>query len=294
MSLSSKTALRPEPRLYGGQVHWTLDAWDGSWLIIPDLHGDAGRLHAALEVAETRYQAARLVFLGDLIDDSPRRREARGLPGTPGAPDASREVLAAVRARVESGRAQVVLGNHEVMAMAAVLDGDQALMDLWWKVGGREAAASYGWNGSGDAGALADDLRWLRDQARLWLEVGPAGQQVLLAHATRPSPERVARGQNRVTDLWPDPTSDDVVWFPLGLQNNPAYAFLAPLPAGFQASVHGHMETPELHRLLDAVGQPALQIDLHPNYDQLCVLTIDALGRVEPQKVSSFVPLRRG
>lgn len=260
-------------------MNWSPEGWDGSWLVVPDLHGHAARLRTALGVA---HRAARLIFLGDLIDDSPRRREARRAAPHPGGADDSREVLANIRALVESGRAEVLLGNHEVMAAAAVLDDDRALMNLWWRVGGREAAASYGWGGKGDAGALAEDLRWLREHGRLWLEVGPPGGRLLLAHATRPSPERLTGGRKRAADLWPSDTDDDVVWFPLALPGNPSTWRLHPLPLGFRSSVHGHMETPDLHQLSDAEGKPALQIDLHPGQGKLCLLSIDADGELEP------------
>ncbi len=263
-------------------MDWSEEDWDGSWLVIPDLHGHATRLRAALQVANSIHRRSRLVFLGDLIDDSPRRQEARRARADPGTADASREVLATVRRLTESGRAAVLLGNHEVMAAAAVLDDDRALMNLWWKVGGREAAASYGWGGKGDAGALAGDLRWLREHGRLWLEVGPPGARVLLAHATRPSPQRLASGKNRAADLWPSDADDDVVWFPLALPGDPSTRRLHPLPEGYRASVHGHMETPDLHQMPDREGKPALQIDLHPGKGKVCLLHIDVDGEIEP------------
>ncbi|WP_216325454.1 metallophosphoesterase [Deinococcus aestuarii] len=261
---------------------WSLENWDGSWLVIPDLHGHGARLRAALDVADRTFPAARLIFLGDLIDDSPRRREARRAATNPGGADDSREVLATVRTLVESGRAEVLLGNHEAMAAAAVLDDDRALMNLWWKVGGREAAASYGWNGKGDAGALAGDLRWLREHGRLWLEVGPPEAQVLFSHATRPGPKRLASGKNRAADLWPSDADDDVVWFPLALPGDPSTRRLHPLPGGFRASVHGHMETPDLHQIPDDEGKAALQIDLHPGKGKLCLLHIGGDGEMSP------------
>lgn len=252
-------------------------------MVVPDLHGHAARLQAALNAVNRFHRAARLIFLGDLLDDSPRRREARRRPGAPGEADESREVLAAVRTLAESGRAEVLLGNHEVMAAAAVLDDDRALMNLWWKVGGREAAASYGWSGKGDAGPLADDLRWLRERGQLWLEIGPLERRALLSHATRPGPERLASGRNRAGDLWPDEQSDDVLWFPLGLEGERAAQRLHPLPDNFSASVHGHMETPGLHSLLDAEGKPALQIDLHPQKRKLCLLVVGRGGELKPR-----------
>ncbi|BDP40930.1 hypothetical protein DAETH_08990 [Deinococcus aetherius] len=263
-------------------MNWSPESWDGSWLVIPDLHGHAARLRAALQVTDRVHPAARLVFLGDLIDDSPRRREARRARANPGTRDDSREVLETVRRLTESGRADVLLGNHEVMAAAAVLDDDRPMMNLWWRVGGREAAASYGWSGKGEAGALAEDLRWLREYGQLWLEVGSPNARILLAHATRPTPVRLAGGRNRAADLWPSDADDEVVWFPLGLEGDSSAQHLHPLPANFSLSVHGHMETDTVRSLSDDEGKEALQIDLHPRWRKLCLLSIDDDGEMEP------------
>ncbi|QFP75872.1 metallophosphoesterase [Deinococcus sp. AJ005] len=265
---------------------WHARQWDGSWLVIPDLHGHAARLDAALQQA-ARHPASRLAFLGDLIDDSPRRREARKAGTMPGTPDDSRQILATVRALHGSGRAEVLLGNHEVMAMASVLDDHRPLMDVWWRVGGREAAASYGWKGKGEAGELAEDLRWLRGHGRLWLSVGPPGAEVLLSHATRPTPSRYLSGQNRAADLTPSAVNDEVVWHPLGLEsdNGARLRTLPLLPDGFSASLHGHMETPDLWILLDTQGRPAHQLDLHPGQRRLALMHVDSQGKLTPQVV---------
>lgn len=260
---------------------WSETDWDGSWLVIPDLHGHAARLNAALDSVRD-FPTSRLVFLGDLIDDSPRRRLARRAPPSPGTADDSRLVLETVRVLVESGRAEVLLGNHEVMAAAAVLDDHRPLMNLWWKVGGREAAASYGWDGRNNSPALMAALRWLRDHARLWLEIGLPGEQVLLSHATRPTPKRYASGLNRAGDLLPG--DDDVVWFPLGLDsdNGARLRSLPLLPPGFIASLHGHMETPEVWTLLDSEDHPAHQLDVNPARQKLALMLVSAEGQMTP------------
>jgi len=198
--------------------------------------------------------------------------------------DDSRRILETVRVLVESGRAEVLLGNHEVMAAAAVLDDHRPLMDLWWKVGGREAAASYGWDGRNSSPALMADLRWLRDHARLWLEIGLPGEQVLLSHATRPTPKRYASGLNRAGDLLPSDGEDEVVWFPLGLDSdNGAHLNSLPLlPPGFVASLHGHMETPDLWTLLDREDNPAYQLDMNPAQQKLALMLVDENGGMEP------------
>ncbi len=263
---------------------WHARHWDGSWLVIPDLHGHAARLEAALKQV-ARYPASRLAFLGDLIDDSPRRREARKAGTLPGTPDDSREILATVRSLHDAGRAEVLLGNHEVMAMASVLDDHRPLMDAWWRVGGKEAAASYGWKGKGETGELADDLRWLRGHGRLWLSVGPPGAEVLLSHATRPSRARFLNGQNCAADLTPSAVNDEVVWHPLGLEsgNGSRLRSLPLLPDSFTASLHGHMETPDLWTLLDTQDIPAHQLDLHPGQRRLALMHVGAEGELTPQ-----------
>ncbi|THF71338.1 hypothetical protein E7T06_03075 [Deinococcus sp. Arct2-2] len=262
---------------------WNETDWDGSWLVIPDLHGYAARLNVALKSAQ-HFRASKLVFLGDLIDDSPRRRVARRAPPSPGAADDSRLVLETVRGLVESGRAEVVLGNHEVMAAASVLDDHRPLMNLWWKVGGREAAASYGWDGRGNPPALRAHLIWLREHARLWLEIGPPGARILVSHATRPTPQRYASRLNRATDLMPSDGDDDVVWFPLGLEsdNGARLRSLPPLPPEFIASLHGHMETPDLWTLLDSEDNPAYQLDVSPAQQKLALILVNAEGQITP------------
>lgn len=263
--------------------HWSETDWDGSWLVIPDLHGHAARLNTALKSVQD-FPTSRLVFLGDLIDDSPRRRLARRAPPAPGMADDSRRILETVRVLVESGRAEVLLGNHEVMAAAAVLDDHHPLMDLWWKAGGREAAASYGWDGRNSSPALMADLRWLRDHARLWLEIGLPGEQVLLSHATRPTPKRYASGLNRAGHLLPSDGEDEVVWFPLGLDsdNGARLNSLPLLPPGFVASLHGHMETPGLWTLLDREDNPAYQLDVAPQRQTLALMGVSAEGQLTP------------
>ena len=63
-------------------------------LIVPDLHGHFPRFQAALRAAG---QQRPLIFLGDLIDDSPRRRQARGDTSLAGTPDDSRATVAEPR-----------------------------------------------------------------------------------------------------------------------------------------------------------------------------------------------------
>lgn len=245
-------------------------------LLIPDLHGHLPRLQAALAVAH-RFPQAHLVFLGDLIDDSPRRRTARKDYRERGLADDSHEVLRKVKELHDQGRADILLGNHEVMAIHAMLENHWGMQEIWWRNGGRETAAGYGWRGSGDPGLLAADLTWLREHGRLWLEVGPDGKKMLAAHATRPAIGRVEAKLNRPEHLLPADDFDPVVWYPLGEDQDPP--FLHRLPTGFQASVHGHMEDNAVRELAGPDGHPAIQLDLHPAKNKIAVLHLSADGK---------------
>lgn len=245
-------------------------------LFIPDIHGHLSRLQAALAVAR-RFPEAHLVFLGDLIDDSPRRRTARKDYRERGVADDSHEVIRQIRELHQREKATVLLGNHEVMAMHSVLDNQWRMQEIWWRNGGRETAAGYGWRGHGDADPLAADLTWLREQGRLWLEVGPDGKKLLAAHATRPHLTRVEEALNRPEHLLPAEDFDPVVWYPLGEDGHPP--FLHPLPVGFQASVHGHMEDNTVRELPGPDGYPAIQLDLHPARGKVALLHLSAAGK---------------
>lgn len=256
---------RPSTKLRGGH------------LFVPDLHGHLPRLQAALNVAK-KIPEVKLVFLGDLIDDSPRRRQARKDYRPAGTPDQSRDVLRLVREWHDRGRAQVVLGNHEVMAIKTVLDQDDAMLDIWWRHGGRETASSYGHHVRDTEGPLVDDLQWLKEHGKLWVSVGLPGQQVLAAHATRPHPERVRRNIDRFEHLTPHHAEDPVVWFPLG--ETPEDGVLRALPEGHLASVHGHMQGREVRTLPGPDGLPAFQLDLGPEQGKMAFLHSGEQGHI--------------
>ena len=257
-----------------------------SFLLIPDLHGHGSRLQAALAGAK-RFPKAHLVFLGDLIDDSPRRRSARNDFRERGAPDDSRAILGKVKELHAQGKAEVLLGNHEVMACSAVLDDHHEMLELWWAHGGRETAASYGWRVNTQEGPLVEDLLWLREHARLWLPVGLAEAPVLASHATRPAPRRMELGLNLPRHLMPAEDFDPVVWFPL-TEAEIRRGELHALPVGFTASVHGHMEDTDVRQHLDAAGQLVIQLDLHPKKKKLAMLHLagDGKRQVVTQTVS--------
>ncbi len=77
--------------------------------IIGDVHGHADRLEALLDTlgfrsidGAWRHETRSAVFVGDLIDRGPKQRET----------------VALVRAMVDAGSAQMVIGNHEFNAVA--------------------------------------------------------------------------------------------------------------------------------------------------------------------------------
>ncbi|MBK1621860.1 metallophosphoesterase [Lamprobacter modestohalophilus] len=89
------------------------DAYD----LIGDLHGQAQRLRTLLEqlgYRETdgayRHPQRQALFVGDFIDRGPQQRET----------------VAIVRAMVEAGSAQAVLGNHEFNAIAFATEDPEA------------------------------------------------------------------------------------------------------------------------------------------------------------------------
>jgi hypothetical protein len=133
------------------------------YTIIGDVHGHADELEGLLRLAgfrETRgaYRkpGERALFVGDLIDRGPRNAR----------------VLAVVRAMVDAGQAQVVMGNHELNALhfATLDEAGQPL---------REHSAK---NIKQHGAFLAEfppgtpryeqALRWMR-ALPLWLDLGP-------------------------------------------------------------------------------------------------------------------------
>ena len=78
--------------------------------LVPDLHGQAGKLDAALASLGWRRRGAgwthpepgrSIVFLGDFIDRGPENRA----------------VIRTVRELMDAGRARAVMGNHELNAL---------------------------------------------------------------------------------------------------------------------------------------------------------------------------------
>ncbi|MEO0451726.1 MAG: metallophosphoesterase [Pseudomonadota bacterium] len=100
---------------------------------IGDVHGCYDEMRRLLEVIEQDNQSRApaktfIIFLGDLIDRGPKSRQVlQYLIDTP----------------PEFARMEVLKGNHEEMALQALL-GDPILIPEWLKYGGFEFALSYG------------------------------------------------------------------------------------------------------------------------------------------------------
>ncbi|WP_261664803.1 metallophosphoesterase [Deinococcus sp. Marseille-Q6407] len=195
--------------------------------VVPDLHGRADLLEAAVRYAEAHWPNWHLLCLGDAID--------RG-------PDSLRCVVRLLELRAE-GRATLLMGNHERMA----LDGPQhfqqfvdsgnpeefrlAMQGLqWWmRAGGESVRRELG------GLTLEDFPEVLREylselprmvfvdaQGGIHQQPPAGGPSVLVAHASPPKAHRD----------YPNPMSA-VLW--LRPQDGPFR-----LPPGVTYSVHGH------------------------------------------------------
>lgn len=106
-------------------------------IIIGDVHGHYdGLMNLLEEVAPA--SSDQVYFLGDLIDRGPK----------------SAEVVKFVR----NSQYPCLLGNHEVMLMRAVYEGelDRRILQFWIQAGGDATIASYG-----EAGILKSDIDWI-------------------------------------------------------------------------------------------------------------------------------------
>jgi serine/threonine protein phosphatase 1 len=106
-------------------------------IIIGDVHGHYdGLMDLLTEVAPGN--GDQVYFLGDLIDRGPK----------------SAQVVKFVR----ESQYPCLLGNHEVMLMRAVFEGEQdrRILQFWMQAGGDATIASYG-----EAGILKSDIDWI-------------------------------------------------------------------------------------------------------------------------------------
>ncbi|GGR62292.1 serine/threonine protein phosphatase [Deinococcus seoulensis] len=158
---------------------------------IGDIHGRLDLLDAAIAAFPSR----KFVLLGDYTDRGPD----------------SAQVIARVRALVDSGRATALCGNHDQMLIDATLhDQGEALWDM---NGGDTTLDSYG----GNHAALLADAQWMDEHLLPHTIIG----STLYAHAMRPDPT----GRDLYAHTWGRPDGE-----------TPFY----PLPPGVTHSVHGH------------------------------------------------------
>lgn len=99
---------------------------------IGDVHGcldELERVLAAIEADDAARGPARttLIFVGDLVDRGP----------------ASRQVVDRVIRLATQRAVRCIAGNHEEVFLGAI-DGDEAALKLFCRVGGRETSLSYG------------------------------------------------------------------------------------------------------------------------------------------------------
>jgi len=193
-------------------------------IAIGDVHGRLDLLDDLL----TQVPGRPLIFLGDLTD--------RG-PDSPG-------VMRRVRALVEEGRAQVCLGNHDLMLYEHVLYGRRRGRGGWTGQGGTPEQ----WE---TPQALLDDARWIQANHQHSVTLG----EVLFAHAMRPDPNRAD------VHLWGRPDTDA----------------MAPLPPGVRVSVHGHTPMKSAQRGTYRDGSVAWFIDTGAVYTG-CLSALDCSG----------------
>ncbi|WP_034340739.1 metallophosphoesterase [Deinococcus misasensis] len=193
-------------------------------IIIPDIHGSFRLLEFALGVAGDQP----LLFLGDLID--------RGHQNV--------EVIEGVKRLVVEGRAVLLMGNHEAMAMYARW-GDASDMRHWHKHGGHATWREYERRFLSDASSmLTRHLLWLKDQPEVFIQ-GP----LLASHAMPPQHDH-----------------DQIYTSKVGIHGHlwerPMVHPLRFLPRGVEFSVHGHTPLPHPMKLTHQDGRVSYFIDL--------------------------------
>lgn len=200
-------------------------------IILPDLHGRPDLLRAAME----RFPVAHFVSLGDAIDRGPR-----SMPVV--------ELLLQLR---REGRATLLMGNHERMAMEGIhwyrqYEGTHDLGDYrkamegyqWWmKAGGDTVRSELGGLSLEKFPPMLEE--YLTDLKRVVYvtadgeihDEAPRSPSVLIAHASPP----VSHAQHRnpmSAALWLRPFEGPF-----------------PMPEGVVYSVHGHTPVPTPTRM---------------------------------------------
>jgi hypothetical protein len=206
--------------------------FEGPLDIVGDVHGELDALRALLQLLgyapDGRHrEGRRLVFVGDLVD--------RG-PDSPG-------VVERVRGLVEAGRAQVILGNHELN----LLRGQHKHGNEWfWADGWDTSRATDAADGVDDgAGERRRMLAWF---GQLPLALQRADLRIVHAAWDAPSIARVASAEGRAAELF-------MRWDDEARRRFDAEG-LAARAAAQKAAYRHHYADPDYPMpMLDAVGQ---------------------------------------
>ena len=219
-------------------------------LAIPDIHGNLSRLERALQVWQTDFADHRLVFLGDLIH--------RG--------DDDRRVMNQVRTLRESGKAELLIGNHEAMQILGRLRHQPKLLEMAEHFGEKTRRAYPG-------GELLTMLQWLNAQLRPVLVHSYGGVQTLFTHARRPN-QGEWTAINRLAELESRSATSAAGCLRLAQDELLIQHWLwgtikksvqiIPLPVGITRSVHGHETHLQPKIRTDEHGHSAHLIDLGP------------------------------
>lgn len=165
-------------------------------LLIPDVHGELELLELALK----NHPEHNYVFLGDLID--------RG--------DNSRDCIRKAVELAEAGKAKLILGNHEIMALMAIKNPKEH-RDWWYRNGGFATMSSY----DSDKDFKMDLEHYLELAHHYLIE-----DDRLYAHAAVPT----LYGGTVI--------GEDHLW------QRPQDGFYNPTPHGINFTFHGHTPVP--------------------------------------------------
>jgi len=137
-----------------------MDGYD----IIGDIHGSGHKLRARLKelgyrhdawMNAYRHESRQAIFVGDLIDRGP----------------AQREVLEIVKAMVDAGSAQIVMGNHEFNALAYAMPDEQNSGEHLRKHSTKNKIQHEAFLSQLTKSEQAHYLAWFRNLP-LWLDLG--------------------------------------------------------------------------------------------------------------------------
>ena len=182
------------------------------YVFIPDLHGRATKLHAALRAFGG--PGVHWVLLGDLTGSDTGSTE-------------SWEIFRALRQLAFRQPLTLLWGDQDLLAAQSRLEHSAESAAAWSNGPGRATRAGYRVHHPRAEAQLNDDLRWLHDLALNDVLIQQGGLTLLAAHAGRPP--LTARAPQPGT---PPPSAAAPAWI--------SRADGHPLASGIHASVHGH------------------------------------------------------